>query len=343
MFKTNEFSNMKHILKIVWINILILNAGIYVYPTAQIPDLLIVEGDTIGIFTNPLEYYYNEENKRPQGFGFGGCSSTACWRGYQAIWEIKNNQLYLNAIQECCSFYDYQITEQVFKELENLLPPKILSKIRNLKNKKFGEYDFRKKLKKLLKKKELEAYKNSILFYSTIPKRQSDLSKLFGEHCKNGEVLAFWFTGNLVAPKGKLLHYVHMGYGSIYEIDRVFEINKGKHISTNDYSNKEFFQSYYHDLPDSLRNVVYRNIDWKALNITEKESYSMYAILFINSVGKIDSVRIRGDDILKPQVEKLIFKVGYFKTYKHSKVYQRPKTISFNFDKENRKKYLLNK
>jgi hypothetical protein len=30
-------------------------------------------------------------------------------------------------------------------------------------------------------------------------------------------IIADWFTGVLRIPKGKLLHYVHMGFGSVYE------------------------------------------------------------------------------------------------------------------------------
>jgi len=36
-----------------------------------------------------------------------------------------------------------------------------------------------------------------------------------------------WFTGLLVIPHGKIINYVHMGYGSTYKKYTLLEINKG--------------------------------------------------------------------------------------------------------------------
>ena len=40
-------------------------------------------------------------------------------------------------------------------------------------------------------------------------------------------VFAHWFSGTIRVPQGKLLEYVHMGYGSKYERDLLFEIERG--------------------------------------------------------------------------------------------------------------------
>lgn len=40
-------------------------------------------------------------------------------------------------------------------------------------------------------------------------------------------VFANWYSGTIRAPEGKLLEYIHMGYASLYERDRYFEIEKG--------------------------------------------------------------------------------------------------------------------
>ena len=40
-------------------------------------------------------------------------------------------------------------------------------------------------------------------------------------------VLAHWYSGQLRIPKGKMLEYVHMGYGSTYEEDLFITIEKG--------------------------------------------------------------------------------------------------------------------
>ncbi len=40
-------------------------------------------------------------------------------------------------------------------------------------------------------------------------------------------VFAHWYTGTIRIPQGKLLNYVHMGYGSTYEGDIFLELEKG--------------------------------------------------------------------------------------------------------------------
>lgn len=68
------------------------------FATAQMGDLLIYEGKTEGIFSNPLESYFNEEHPRPNELFKASCSAN--WRGYLATWEIKDGFLYLNRLVE---------------------------------------------------------------------------------------------------------------------------------------------------------------------------------------------------------------------------------------------------
>jgi len=42
------------------------------------------------------------------------------------------------------------------------------------------------------------------------------------------EVIADWYTGTLIVPKGKLVEYVHMGYGSTWERYLVVWVDKGE-------------------------------------------------------------------------------------------------------------------
>lgn len=74
--------------------------GNSVFATGQIPDYLIYKGDTVAIFSNPLEQYFEWTGKR-ELIDFVGCGSTACWRGYKAIWELKNDSLFLRQITSC--------------------------------------------------------------------------------------------------------------------------------------------------------------------------------------------------------------------------------------------------
>jgi hypothetical protein len=58
--------------------------------------------------------------------------------------------------------------------------------------------------------------------------RRVTLSRLFGKRVVAGRVRADWFTGELRAPDGKQLQYVHMGYGSIYERDIIIQVKAGR-------------------------------------------------------------------------------------------------------------------
>jgi hypothetical protein len=70
------------------------------FATGQIPDYLIYHGDTLAIFSNPLEDYFEKTGNRNLP-GFVGCGSTACWRGYVATWELQNDSLFLKNISSC--------------------------------------------------------------------------------------------------------------------------------------------------------------------------------------------------------------------------------------------------
>lgn len=59
--------------------------------TAQFSDWLHYQGQKHELCSNPLESYFDDEHPRPDF----KASSTACWRGYVATWEIENDTLYL--------------------------------------------------------------------------------------------------------------------------------------------------------------------------------------------------------------------------------------------------------
>ncbi|MGC4041501.1 MAG: hypothetical protein QM710_12145 [Flavobacterium sp.] len=51
-----------------------------------------------------------------------------------------------------------------------------------------------------------------------------------------------FYSGLLICPYGKMLQYVHMAYGSVYEYYRLFEINNGVLSKTKDFMNDEYYQ-----------------------------------------------------------------------------------------------------
>ena len=90
---------MKNIMLTVALSLL----SILSYGTAQIPDLIIYKGDTLSLYSCPLNEYPDSTLLNPQIlFGGKGCFYTACWRNYVATWEIINNELFLIEIRNAC-------------------------------------------------------------------------------------------------------------------------------------------------------------------------------------------------------------------------------------------------
>ena len=209
------------------------------FGTAQIPDRLIYNNDTIRLYSNPLESFYNEDNPRPMHFGVSG-GSTACWRGYQATWEIKDNKLYLIEIADCHFQRECIVTDSAIIYLRDKLQPEWLEKIKSLKGTKYDYYDFRKILEKQFGEKEYVENQQVILDATSYlkPRNKADLTKLFGEHCKDGKVFAFWFSGDLIIPQGELIEYVHMGYMSKYEKELILTIEEGFLVDEMEFENK---------------------------------------------------------------------------------------------------------
>lgn len=83
------------------------------YATEQETDLLIIGNDTVYLKTFPLEQL--ELENKPFGNTQEFAPSTACWRGYRAVWRIVNDSLFLEKIIRCYS--DKQTGEQDIKKL----------------------------------------------------------------------------------------------------------------------------------------------------------------------------------------------------------------------------------
>jgi len=78
-----------------------MNLTYSVFATEQESDLLIIGNDTIYLETFLLEKLNLE--KRPFGNTRTTAPSTACWKGYRAIWKIIDKKLYLEKIIHCDS------------------------------------------------------------------------------------------------------------------------------------------------------------------------------------------------------------------------------------------------
>lgn len=138
--------------------------------TAQVPDILICRGERLDLCADPLERYFDPwvvtpvypRHPRP---AFAG-SSTACWRGYVASWEIIEEKLYLVGIEG-----DMWIGEK----LDQLVPITI--------------------------------------------------ERIF--QGRSAPIFANWVRDELRCPEGRLLQYIHAGFASTFERDRLFVVDHG--------------------------------------------------------------------------------------------------------------------
>jgi hypothetical protein len=79
------------------------------FASPQVPDYIIFKGDTIATYNLILEQYLQKQEKTPSEKLFGlsfrdssnGGMSFNCWRGYQAIYKIDNDSLFLVDIINC--------------------------------------------------------------------------------------------------------------------------------------------------------------------------------------------------------------------------------------------------
>ncbi|MEZ4887608.1 MAG: hypothetical protein R3E32_22940 [Chitinophagales bacterium] len=106
---------MKTITFLLFLKLFAFNA----FATEQDPDLLLIEGYTVYLKCFPLEDL--ELQYRPFGLTLLTAPNTACWRGYQAIWRLQNDSLFLEKILACPLLGDgdaYLIEENSWKLLD---------------------------------------------------------------------------------------------------------------------------------------------------------------------------------------------------------------------------------
>jgi hypothetical protein len=130
--------------------------------TAQQPDILIHRGRRLDLYGAPLyRHLVRIPRARRPKFRSG---TTANHRGYVAVWEIIDGQLYLTAIEDACVMVDGALQDAT---LQTVFPR--------------GPYP----------------------------------------------VPAKWVSDELRCPEGRLRWYIHHGFASRFERDRVFWVQKG--------------------------------------------------------------------------------------------------------------------
>lgn len=285
---------MKRIFKILLFSLISVN----VFGSAQIPDLIIYNGDTLSLYSCPLYSYPNQDLITPQGlFGGRGCFFSACLRNNVATWEIIDGKLYLCEIRNAC----------------------YPTSMRGVSG----------------------SYKSGVNKES-IGNEYADLKVLFPQIFKDGKVKADWVDGKMVSPQGKLLHYVHMGFQSIYEKELELDFSNGKLIGTKTYDNSKTRQSELSKNSEKLKDFVYSHIDWESLPKCDDKTIRVVLQFSANENGIVDSVKvIKGyDGIFDNEAIRVIKAIPDWDVYyRHGK----PQRINFSFpvvfNDENRNKY----
>jgi hypothetical protein len=165
--------------------------------TAQIPDVLLVNGETVPLFTNPLDGYLGSLG---DGWPFA-TTSTANWRGYIASWEIRDGRLLLVGVR------GWLATHPIHAKTPGEIP--MGETIRALPQ----------------ERAETPGRDDARAGGWADEGPEVPLSHLFPGNA--GPVHATWYSGTLRIPKGELVRYVHMGYESLHESEVLMTIQCG--------------------------------------------------------------------------------------------------------------------
>lgn len=117
------------------------------------------------------------------------------------------------------------------------------------------------------------------------------LTKEFGSN----NVFANWFSEIIVRPKGKLVQYVHMGYGSIYEEEIFYEFENG--VLRNTRSSKYVIKAPNQIFPgekylqDTVRQIILKSIDSITRAKFDSNGYCNISIGF-NENGIISCIEV---------------------------------------------------
>jgi hypothetical protein len=262
----------------IYLIVLTIILPLKVFSTGQVADAIIYNGDTLQLLANPLELLYDSTNRPEWFFERSSCMSTACWRGYIAYWEIKDNNLFLIKIGSCCPDKDF-IT--------------------------------------------------------------ADLARLFGDKFVNGKVHAYWVTGELFAPFGKMLFYEHSGYERIYEQEFGFTINNGKLIKVNSHDNRKTIVPKYYSDQKTFYEFMDQNLNWNIFKGLSKGSRIFIELTSGNGGGPGEAKIVRGlGEPYDSEVIRTVKKLPEWLTlYRHGVLYRRSVILPVFVGKEAAKKY----
>jgi len=179
------------------------------------------------------------------------------------------------------------------------------------------------------------AYKSEA---DSVGNEYADLMALFPDRYKNGRVLADWVNGELYAPYGDLLYYVHDGFRSIYENELQLNFEKGELLEVKEHDNSKTKKSIYNENYSLLWNFISSNIDPNMLLEADSIRHKVFVqIVSTNDIGAIDSVVVaRGINEKYDQEAIRIIKLipEWDVIYRHGQKVEKNWVITVDFSKK---------
>jgi hypothetical protein len=197
--------------------------------TAQVSEIIMIDGQQHRLCALPLTPLFRSWHPEPLFIA----ESSANWRGYQGTWEIIGTDLFLTAFSGILE----QNSDPAESAAVGVLDVEFLDVASNPAD---------------LRDKAAICWKQAVAHLDSLPKDEHGESisdqthPLFGDdtgfiadsYCGNVDfdavmnaddapVFASWFTGLLRILQGKLLKYVHGGFGSLQERDLIISIESG--------------------------------------------------------------------------------------------------------------------
>jgi hypothetical protein len=200
----------------------------------QLPELIVIQGDTLEMTSLPISSFIRFYKFRGMPGKFRAkYNGTNCWRGYQGLWELLNDSLYLREIFRCNVQY-FNVDDECIMGLKRYgLPDTIARRLMSLRGVEYDGMDaLNKGIKKILGKKLYGQYSGlitGICNNSTRSDKKLSFSKeqLVKKMYRRNNYFAEEFTGKLRIRTGKRISNYQMGFGTVYEQDLVIGISKG--------------------------------------------------------------------------------------------------------------------
>ena len=206
--------------------------SIVVYATEQEDDILIIGKDTIYLQYFPLEVLKLQE--KPFDYTTKTAPTTACWRGYKAVWRIVNEKLLLERILRCSS--DKKVGEENIFELfeSNEIPYKKIDggifaewltiKLYDLPIKNYSEhlvlYDESFFYKKIKEKKLKLVIEKGLVAINVIGNEEPKIIGEYKDVERLGNFITRWYfdlVGTSLVWKQKLILYSDSTYHYTYQ------------------------------------------------------------------------------------------------------------------------------